>query len=95
MPTTRQNEQQNHLKQGKSEALNALIREQVMNTLGQPHDLLSVSIRPLWDNKYRVNVFAGSDVTSVRIANSFFLAVDADGQITTCNPKLTKQYEPR
>ncbi len=95
MPTTQQNEQQNHLKHEKREALNALIREQVMHTLGQPHDLLSVSVRPLWDNNYRVNVFAGNDVTSVRIANSFFLAVDADGQITTCNPKLTKQYEPR
>ena len=50
-------------------------------------------VRPLWDNNYRVNVFIGKDMASAMIANSFFLAVDPDGQITTCNPKITKQYE--
>ena len=65
----------------------------MIGTLGKPHDLISVSVRPLWDNKYRVNVFAGKDGTSATIANSFFLAVDAEGCIMTCTPTMTKKYE--
>jgi len=91
MPTTPQDEQKDKLEQHKRKALNALIREQVIGMLGEPLDLLSVAVRPLWDNNYRVNVFAGKDVASARIANSFFLAVDADGRILTCNPTIPKR----
>jgi hypothetical protein len=42
-----------------------------------------------------VNVLIGTDITSAKIANSFFLAVNADGTIRTCSPEITKQYESR
>ncbi len=93
MPTTQQDEQLKNRDQHKREALSNLIGEQVIHSLGQPRDLLKVWVRPLWDNNYRVNIFIGKDMASATIANSFFLAVDADGLIMTCNPKITKQYE--
>jgi hypothetical protein len=95
MPTTQQTEQPNNLEQDKRQTINTLIEEQVIHALGKPRDLLKVWVRPLWENTYRVNVLTGTDITSARIANSFFLAVDADGTIRTSSPKITKQYESR
>ena len=93
MATTKQDDQAKNRDHHKREALSALIGEQIIHTLGQPRDLFRVWVRPLWDNNYRVNVFTGADAASAQIANSFFLTVDADGHITTSNPKITKQYE--
>ena len=93
MPMTQQNEQQKNLEQDKRQTLNTLIEAQVIQALGAPHDLLKVWVRPLWDNTYRVNVLIGTDITSAKIANSFFLAVDAEGCIMTCTPTMTKEYE--
>jgi hypothetical protein len=95
MPTTQQNEQQKNLEQDKRQTMNTLIEAQVIQALGAPHDLLKVWARPLWENTYRVNVLTGTDITSAKIANSFFLAVNADGTIRTCSPEITKQYESR
>jgi hypothetical protein len=95
VPTTQQSAQNKNLDRHGREALHTLIGEQVLNTLGEPPDLLKVLVRPLWENNYRVNVLTGKDIASARIANSFFLAVDADGTIRTCSPEITKQYESR
>jgi hypothetical protein len=92
MATTQQNEQQKNLDQHKRQIMNTLIEKQVLNSLGAPGDLLKVWVRPLWENTYRVNVLTGTDLASARIANSFFLATDADGIIRTCSPIITKQY---
>lgn len=92
MPKTQQDEQPKN-RDYKREALSALIEEQIIHSLGQPRDLLKVWVRPLWDNNYRVNIFTGKDMASATIANSFFLAVDPDGQILTCNPKIMKRYD--
>jgi hypothetical protein len=95
MSTTPKNEQQKNLEQDKRQMMNTLIEEQVIHALGEPRDLLKVWIRPLWENNYRVNVITGKDFASSRIANSFFLAVDADGRIRTSFPEITKQYDSR
>jgi hypothetical protein len=70
----------------------ALISKQVMHALGKPANLLTVQIRPLWENWYRANVFIGRDVTAASIAHSYFLKVDRDGNIVESKPKITKQY---
>ena len=72
--------------------LNAVIGEHVMGTLGQPGDLHSVQVRHLWDDRYRVNVLVGVDATCARVANSYYLVADAEGNITTSTPKITRQY---
>ena len=51
-----------------------------------------MQVRPLWENYYRVNVLVGNDLASARIANSYFLVADNDGNITASTPKIMKQY---
>ena len=94
MPTTLQNAELKVLKQHESEAWNALIREQVLHALGEPGGLLQVSVRPLWGNRYRVNVYVGSDVVSATVAHSYFLEIDGEGTITASTPKITRKYGP-
>jgi hypothetical protein len=92
VPTTQQREQRKDLDQHKRETLNNLIGEQVLHTLGRPGDLFKVQVRPLWENHYRVNVLIGPDAASVKVANSFFLNADSDGNIGQSTPEITKQY---
>jgi len=92
MPTTQQGEQLKDPERHKREALNALLRQQVLNALGAPGDLLKVQVRPLWENHYRVNVVVGADMTSPRVAHSYFLVADGDGTIVASTPAIRKRY---
>jgi len=87
-----QHKQDQDTEQHKREMLKTRIGEQVMHTLGEPGDLLKVQVRLLWENHYRVNVLIGGDAASVRIANSYFVKADSDGNIVVSTPKITKQY---
>jgi hypothetical protein len=70
----------------------AVIGNGVIRVLGHPPGLHQVQVRRLWGDHYRVNIFVGPDAASARIAHSFFLDEDAEGNISTSNPKITKQY---
>jgi hypothetical protein len=72
--------------------LNDQVGKHVLHTLGQPDNLFSVQVRRLWDDHYRVNVLVGPDTASARIANSYFLVADSDGNIITSTPQLTRKY---
>jgi len=75
-----------------SEQLDAEISEHVLDALGRPRNLYSVQVRPLWQDRYRVNVFVGADVVSARIAHSFFVIVDREGTVVAATPRITKEY---
>ncbi|MEO2091924.1 MAG: hypothetical protein ABGY75_20925 [Gemmataceae bacterium] len=51
-----------------------------------------MTVRPLWENRFRVNVLVGPDYTSTRIAHSFFVEADATGHIHSSTPRITKLY---
>jgi hypothetical protein len=87
-PATPQREQPKGMEQRRREALNALIGEQIIHLLGKPAGLLKVQVRPLWENHYRVNVLVGPDAVSARVANSYFVKADGDGNIVESTPKL-------
>jgi len=70
----------------------AAIGKQVTNALGQPNDLQQVQVRPLWGDRYRVNVLVGGDAVSTRVAHSYFLVADGNGNILASTPQITKQY---
>jgi hypothetical protein len=70
----------------------AAIGSHVLRALGQPGDLQRVQVRPLWPDHYRVNVLVGADAVSVRVAHSFFLVADGDGNLLRSAPEITKQY---
>lgn len=70
----------------------SLIANHVLFTLGRPGNLLTVQVRSLWEDFYRVNVVVGRDTASARIAQSYFLSADGEGNIVTAIPTITKQY---
>jgi hypothetical protein len=92
MPVTEQREHFKDLQQHRRDTLNALIGKQVLHSLGKPGDLLTVQVRPLWENRSRANVFVGKDAASAKVAHSYFLMTDDDGNILEANPKITRKY---
>jgi hypothetical protein len=92
MPTAEQREQHGEMERHKRETMNAVIGEQVIHILGEPGDLLQMQVRLLWMNSYRVNVFIGADAARAKVANSYFVKTDSDGNIVESTPKITKQY---
>ena len=93
MPNKQQSEQPNDpMKQAEREALDKVIKEQVIDALGQPIGLRDVQVRKLWPDHYRVNVIVGENASSVRIAHSYFLVIDSEGCLISANPRITKQY---
>jgi len=90
--TTPEAEQHKDMELRKRETLRAFIGGQVMQTLGQPGNLLMVQVRPLWEDRYRVNVFVGADIACAKVAHSYFLAADGDGKILRSTPQIAKRY---
>lgn len=71
------------------ERAEAAIRGYVLRGLGRVGAPFRVLVRRLWDNHYRVNVYAGSEEgPSATIAHSYFLVADADGNVLESTPKL-------
>lgn len=70
----------------------ALIERNVIRGLGQPRDLHKVQVRQVWQDHYRVNVLIGTDAACVRVAHSYFLVADGDGNIVAATPEIAKQY---
>jgi hypothetical protein len=70
--------------QQRAEAVARLVRR----ALGGPDGSLTVQVRPLWDNHYRVNVLAGEGPSSFTIARSYFLEVDGEGKLLASAPAL-------
>jgi len=68
------------------------IGKQVIHTLGQPGHLHEVQVRFLWEDRYRVNILVGLDAASAKVAHSYFLLADGDGNILASTPKITRQY---
>ena len=68
------------------------IGRSVMAALGRPADFLRVTVRRVTDDSYRVNVVTGADPSSARIAHSYFVAVDAKGNLTGSTPAVMKLY---
>jgi hypothetical protein len=59
-----------------------------MGTLADRHNLQAVQVRPLWEQHYRVNVFIGADLLSAKIAHSYFVEADPDGNIVRSTPLI-------
>lgn len=92
MPVTLRHDPEKDMRQHEREALQTLIGEQVMHMLGEPSDLVQVQVRRLWKDRFRINIFVGPDLTSAKIANSYFVTADCDGNIVESTPRIKKQY---
>jgi len=78
-------------KQARQERKN-VIGKYVIHTLGQPGHLHGVQVRHLWEDHYRVNILVGLDAASVKVAHSYFLVADSNGNIVASTPKITRHY---
>jgi hypothetical protein len=87
-----QPEQPTHAGDQGRQRLFAAIGKHVLRTLGQPTDLREVQVRQLWKDRYRVNVLVGVDAASVRVAHSYFVETDGDGNVLAATPKITNLY---
>jgi hypothetical protein len=92
MPTQEQNKQSLDLDKQERQQRNAEIGKHVIHSLGQPANLYNVQVRPLWKDRYRVNVLVGPDITAVTCAHSYFLVTDSEGNIIASTPKITRVY---
>lgn len=92
MTTARQRNRDEERCRDTRDKRNDIIGEQVVHLLGTPDDLLKVQVRELGSDRYRVNVFVGKDIISGRIAHSFFLTADGEGNILTSSPVVARVY---
>ena len=92
MPSKQKSERTPEPEAPDTRPMDTLIGENVMHTLGHPGDLQRLQVKRLWDLHYRVNVFVGPDVTSIKVAHSYFLVADSKGNIITSTPTITKTY---
>ncbi|AWM41737.1 hypothetical protein GobsT_71700 [Gemmata obscuriglobus] len=67
------------------------IRARVLAALGRPAGLLQVSVKNLWGNNFRVNVWAGGSAGAA-IPNSYFVTATEDGTIVRAEPPIQRQY---
>jgi hypothetical protein len=73
-------------------AIRGFIEKQVIHRLGSPGDLLMVQVRPVGGDRYRVNIVVGKNVTSSKIAQSYFLVADDEGNIVSSTPTIARVY---
>jgi len=68
----------------------AAIVGHVLRALGQPGGTsgMRMDLRRLWECHYRINVLVGADAASCRVAQSYFLVTDSDGNILSSTPKI-------
>src|SRR5579871_3694717 len=91
MSTTQKREDSNQLKQDTRDALHSVIAEQVLHSLGKPLVRHRVQVRSLWEDFFRVNILAGEDAASLKVANSYFLKTDRNGMILESRPAITRE----
>jgi len=91
--TARQERQQREAtERHEGDVVNDRIGSQVMTALGEPDDLLKVQVRPLWGNHYRVNVLVGPNLLAPRVAYSYFLVADGEGNVVAATPQIRRHY---
>ena len=91
-PTTPLDSPHRDAKKEERERLKAAVGKRVMDTLGQPGNLHKVQVRWLWEDHYRLNVFVGPDAASAKVANSYFLVTDDEGNIIASTPTIRREY---
>jgi hypothetical protein len=75
-----------------TEQLHYQIGKKLIRSLGSPPDLLKVIVHAVGNDRFRVNVLVGKTAGSAKIAHSFFLTADREGNIVDSKPKIVRLY---
>ena len=86
IPTQQQDED------SRDESRHVLISKQVIHALGRPRNLHRLQVRHLWEDHYRVNILVGEDTASARVAYSYFLVADTNGNILSSSPQIARLH---
>ena len=85
--------------QAPSPEFKANIGSQIMTIIGKPPRFDRVEVCPLFDSRYRVNIWVipedkkeKSLIKNPIITISYFVIIDSDGKLATTNPGLKKLY---
>ena len=70
------------------EQTKAMIRTLVLGTMKQRDPGQRIQVHLLWDNHYRVNILVGEAAVHLTIAKSYFLVLDAAGNVIASTPAL-------
>lgn len=92
MPPKPQEKQAAAQQRQEQQDLVTAIGRQVMYALGEPGNFLGVQVRSLWEGHFRANVLVGTDIASARVAHSYFLVADGEGNILTSAPEMLRRY---
>ena len=74
----------------------------VLSLMGRPQNLHEIVVKPLWDNRFRVNVWChvaqAKEITALYdpklITDSFFVWTNPLGDIVQTSPEIKKKYGP-
>src|SRR3954469_17009804 len=66
----------------------ALVAAAVVRALGTPAGLLKVQARPLWGDRYRVNVYSGESNASASLVGSYFILAGTNGEVIDSDPPI-------
>jgi hypothetical protein len=94
MPKQPEVEQQASSGQQAAAQLAATLGAYVLRVLGRPVDLYAVQVHLLWPDHYRVNVLVGVTAAEVKVAHSYFLVMDGNGNLGSSDPEITGEYAP-
>ncbi len=92
MPSIKQEKQDTNQAPAELGEQERLIAKGVVTALGQPPDLHRLTVRRLWQDRYRVNIVVGADASSAKIVHSYFVVADGAGNIVQATPEITKCY---
>jgi hypothetical protein len=93
MATAVKVEQPDDTEQVRREGREVRVGKRVILAMGEPDDRFQIQVRELRERRYRVTIYVGSDVVSARVAHSYFLETDDDGNIIKSVPKIKRRYE--
>jgi hypothetical protein len=91
MITTQEEKRQSEQKKQERGLLEAVISDKVLSELGRPDEMFRVQVTCVWGDNYRVNVFVGPDLASLKVAHSYFLKADGNGKILS-SPAIERVY---
>ena len=70
----------------------SVIVQGVLSRLGRPDNFHKVQVKAVSGSKYRVNVYVRADAASYRVAHSYFLEADDEGQVLESSPAISRLY---
>ena len=92
MPGTKRKSPNDEQPAGEKLSREAIIRANVIKSLGYPKNLFRMVVVSLWGNNYRVNVVIGPDASATRITNSYVIEADDAGNIVKATPEIRKEH---